>query len=116
MAELTKALQRCETQDKMIGQLKGEIAKYKEVQEDHAQDLMQANVEIKRRDQLMAEKDTVIKKLRDQIIQMKTQFENELKKARKISGVTNGLNSSIMHSEASDPFSSLTGSTLKGGK
>jgi hypothetical protein len=35
------------------------------VQEDHAQDLMQANVEIKRRDQLMAEKDTVIKKFRD---------------------------------------------------
>ena len=53
---------------------------------------MQANVEIKRRDQLMGEKDIVIKKLRDQIIQMKTQFENELKKARKINGVTNGLN------------------------
>ena len=92
MADLNKALQRCEAQDKMIGQLKGEIAKYKEVQEDHAQDLMQANVEIKRRDQLMAEKDTVIKKFRDQIIQMKTQFENELKRARKITGATNGLN------------------------
>ena len=36
MAELTKSMQRCEAQDKMIGQLKGEIAKYKEVQEDHA--------------------------------------------------------------------------------
>jgi hypothetical protein len=37
----------------MIGQLKGEIAKYKEVQEDHAQDLQIAKKEIKKRDEML---------------------------------------------------------------
>ena len=99
----------------MLGQLKGEIAKYKEVQEDHAQDLQIAQKEIKKRDEMLTQKDSVIIKLNQQIQQMKIQFESELKKAKKISG-TNGLNTSIVNTEGNEPYSTLASNTLKGGK
>ena len=108
--DLQKAIQRSEASDKMLGQLKGEIAKYKEVQEDHAQDLQIAQKEIKKRDEMLAQKDSVIIKLNQQIQQMKIQFESELKKAKKINGA---LNSSIVNTEGND---TLAGNTLKGGK
>jgi hypothetical protein len=41
----------------MIGQLKGEIAKYKEVQEDYVQDINLQKKEITRRDQMIKDRD-----------------------------------------------------------